>query len=377
MTTIIITLFIVTLLYSCMIILFRVGWALFEQDKFLVSGDYKTVSIVVAVRNESSNIARLINCLSLQEYPTEYFEIVICDDFSTDNTVALATEMAAKYPNIKLVHPDNSETGKKSALARGIQSTKGEIIVTIDADCHIAPGWLKSITPYFKDEKTEMVIGPVNIKTFKEDIFARFQAIEFLSLSAVTAGSAGLGHPLMCNGANLAFRRSGWLKSQDILKGKKYLSGDDMFLLQAIKQKGGSVQFALNHDALVTTQPSKNIQDYFSQRARWAGKFSGYSDNLVKFVALLTGITNIALVIALPIALINSPWLWAGAFAMKLVADLTLLEKANRFYKIPGFWRIYPFASVIYPAYVLMALTTSFTGTVKWKERHLKTGTVL
>ena len=45
-----------------------------------------TISVIVAARNEEKNIARLLKSLSEQTYPQELFEVIVVDDFSTDET---------------------------------------------------------------------------------------------------------------------------------------------------------------------------------------------------------------------------------------------------------------------------------------------------
>ena len=58
-----------------------------------------------------------------------------------------------------------------------------------------------------------------------KSLLSRLQAMEFTSLAASTAAAIGIGHPILCNGANLAFRKSAFLEvggyegNMDILRG--------------------------------------------------------------------------------------------------------------------------------------------------------------
>src|SRR5438270_2299713 len=47
------------------------------------------VSVLIAARNEEKTLPQLLKALSLQTYPQECFEIIVIDDFSTDNTAAV------------------------------------------------------------------------------------------------------------------------------------------------------------------------------------------------------------------------------------------------------------------------------------------------
>ena len=47
------------------------------------------VSVIIAARNEAGNIGQCIESLLAQTYPVNRFEIIIINDYSTDNTVEI------------------------------------------------------------------------------------------------------------------------------------------------------------------------------------------------------------------------------------------------------------------------------------------------
>src|SRR5215213_8473145 len=53
------------------------------------TSDLKFISVVVAARNEEHNISFLLDALTSQTYPAQFFEIIVVDDFSTDDTAAI------------------------------------------------------------------------------------------------------------------------------------------------------------------------------------------------------------------------------------------------------------------------------------------------
>ena len=77
----------IVLLYGFQISKYRIGWNKIQtefQQEFTPK-----VSIVIAMRNEESEIKRLITTLKKQMYPTDSLEIILVNDHSTDATLAL------------------------------------------------------------------------------------------------------------------------------------------------------------------------------------------------------------------------------------------------------------------------------------------------
>lgn len=87
-----------------------------------------SLSIVVPVRNAEATLASQIGrLLDILPDLTGRFEIVLVDDASTDHTVELARELAAQYPQLRLVrHRD--VRGKEAAVRTGLQWASGRIV---------------------------------------------------------------------------------------------------------------------------------------------------------------------------------------------------------------------------------------------------------
>ena len=77
----------IVLLYGFQISKYRIGWNKIKTE-FRQEFTPK-VSIVIAMRNEESEIKRLITTLKKQMYPTDSLEIILVNDHSTDATLAL------------------------------------------------------------------------------------------------------------------------------------------------------------------------------------------------------------------------------------------------------------------------------------------------
>jgi chlorobactene glucosyltransferase len=98
------------------------------------------VSLLVPARNEARSIAACVESLARQDYPR--CEILVLDDQSEDQTAAIVLELAARYPNIRLLDgralPANWH-GKAWACAQLAQEARGDWLLFVDADTMLAP----------------------------------------------------------------------------------------------------------------------------------------------------------------------------------------------------------------------------------------------
>lgn len=83
------------------------------------------ISIVIPTLNEEKNIRRVFEDIKNSIYKVD--EIIVVDGYSKDKTVQIAKKYGAR-----VIYDDK---GKGSALIKGMNIAKGDIIITMDADC--------------------------------------------------------------------------------------------------------------------------------------------------------------------------------------------------------------------------------------------------
>ncbi|MFA6420891.1 MAG: glycosyltransferase [Patescibacteria group bacterium] len=97
------------------------------------------ISIIVPVRDERDNLEVLLLRISdTLKKAKQHFEIVAVDDYSTDGSLELLMSLKKTYKEL-IVVKKQGVIGKGSAILEGVQSSGGEILVTIDADLAYAP----------------------------------------------------------------------------------------------------------------------------------------------------------------------------------------------------------------------------------------------
>ncbi len=321
------------------------------------------VSLVISFRDEEPNLGRLVNSIRALTFPAENLEVIFVDDGSNDGGAEwLARQLP---PNGYLIKTESQEQGKKAALAAGISRARGAIIVTTDADCEMKSEWLHAVVMPFANPAVQLATGEVRI--LLAGFFAACQHLEFSTIMLLTRAFIRLGKPIMCNGANLAFRRQAYERVGGYQSHRHVASGDDEFLMRSILARFGDAAVAWHH-GVVQTLPQPSIRDFLAQRIRWASKWRYNTSLPARGTALLTfGLQSLLLAVWFSGAWLGMP----GFFCviLKTLADVVFLyairpKHSNLFASIA--------VSVVYPAYVVVVALAALAGVPqRWKGRSL------
>jgi cellulose synthase/poly-beta-1,6-N-acetylglucosamine synthase-like glycosyltransferase len=364
----------ITVLYMGLIATYAVGW--YRQKEFSFSlPDVNSlpdvdalcptagmpdaaplVSVVVAFRNEADNLPALLVALQQQTYKN--MEVLVVNDHSTDASVQIIeTFNDARF---RVIHAQ--ACGKKSAIKQAVLQAKGALILTTDADVMLPPTWVHSMVTAFYSQPTQLLIGPVSMQQGPW-----WQQLEYASLEGTTVGSAAVGCPVLCSGANLAFTPDWYKKCAPYLK-PQIASGDDMFLLEATLCLKGAVRALKCVAATVGIKGESCFSQFMRQRARWAGKAPRYSQPTILFSGAVVALMQVVLVATLAMAPFY-PFLLC-LFLCKFVVDACLVGQVMAYRKKASYLLGFPLLSLLYPFYVMgVGLLTLFP--VSWKNRNV------
>ncbi len=116
------------------------------------------VSVLIGNYNYARYISETLESVLCQTYGR--FEVLVCDDGSTDNSCAVIERYVQKDPRIKLIAKQNG--GVATAWNTAYQESKGDIICILDADDLWMPTKLQKVVEKFKsDPKIGFVIHNV------------------------------------------------------------------------------------------------------------------------------------------------------------------------------------------------------------------------
>lgn len=95
------------------------------------------LSVVVPNYNHAEFLPTCLNALLTQSVPP--FEVIVIDDGSTDGSLAVIEEFAARHPNLRAVRNDRNR-GVVFTLNRGLELARGEYVFFPAADDEVTPG---------------------------------------------------------------------------------------------------------------------------------------------------------------------------------------------------------------------------------------------
>ena len=123
------------------------------------------VSVIIPMYNCEATLAETVESIINQTYTD--WEIVMCDDCSTDNTYNIAASYAERYDNIVLI---KNETNMRAGHTRNkcAEIAKGEYLALVDADDISLPQRFEKQVAYL-DAHPEMSLVASALIVFDEN----------------------------------------------------------------------------------------------------------------------------------------------------------------------------------------------------------------
>jgi dolichol-phosphate mannosyltransferase len=121
-------------------------------------------SLVIPTYNEAANIPRIVQVLSqvLTEIVPNDYELIVVDDNSPDRTWEIAESLIPTYPQLRVLRREG-ERGLSSAVVRGWQAARGEVLGVIDGDLQHPPHILQQLLAAI-DRGADLAVASRNIE---------------------------------------------------------------------------------------------------------------------------------------------------------------------------------------------------------------------
>jgi cellulose synthase/poly-beta-1,6-N-acetylglucosamine synthase-like glycosyltransferase len=366
---------------NCVLILLYYGWFVklqyFKPRRTLQPQNHFT--IIIPARNEEDYIEQCLLSILQNDYPSNLFEIIVADDFSTDNTIQIVQKLQQQFSNLKLVQLQKFVTGKlnsykKKSIETAIIHSSYDWIITTDADCKVSYNWLSLFNSYIQKNNVVFIAAPVK---FINDVsfLSIFQCLDFISLQGITAASVSAGFHNMCNGANLAYKKEAFYDVNGFKDVDNIASGDDMLLMHKIEQRyPGKIGYLFNKEAIVETAPMRDWKSFINQRIRWASKATSYSDKKIFLVLLLVYLTNLCLFLLPFLSFLNTRLLfyWVILLLIKTSCEFVFMLPVAKFF---GQQKLLWWFPIMQPFHILYTVVSGWLGKFgkyEWKGRIVK-----
>ncbi|MDA3860794.1 MAG: glycosyltransferase, partial [Melioribacteraceae bacterium] len=254
-------------IYSALNKLFR-----FKEVK---KSDLK-ISIIIAAKNEVSNIPNLISSLLNQNYSKENFEVIIVDDNSSDSTFKIAQEAIKDFDNFRTIKAENKLfDGKRGALDIGIKLAKYPHILITDTDCEPEKDWINSFANGFINKKDFLFgIAPFKATKSTTNLIARF---ENLRANIIVFAFAKLGIPYSASARSFGFSKDAFYKIDGYAITIETLSGDDDLLLREAVRNNFKIGMITSPNTFVFSKTKEKYSEYVNQKSRHASTSIHYS----------------------------------------------------------------------------------------------------
>lgn len=229
--------------------------------------NYPTVTVAVPCWNEEKTLPATLDSLLELDYPKDKLSIIIVDDGSRDNTLAIAKVYEYNHPGqIKVLTKENG--GKHTAVNMALASSNSDLFGCLDADSFVIPKTLKIIVSYFESDNEVMAVTPcIHVKRPKTFI-QRMQAIEYLMGVFLRKAYGQLDAIQVTPGPFSIFRRSVFEK----LGGYRKAHNTEDFEI-TLRMHKNHMKIVNSHKALVYTVGPATAKGFFYQRLRWARGF--------------------------------------------------------------------------------------------------------
>ena len=144
------------------------------------------ISIVVPVYNEEGNLGKLFDRLyQVMQGIGRPFEIIFTDDGSRDRSLEMLKLLVKSHPEVRVVE-FNGNFGQHMAIMAAFEISRGEIIVTLDADLQNPPEEIPKLVAAV--EQGHDVVG--SIRQHRQDSF--FRKMASLSVNIITRKMTGM-----------------------------------------------------------------------------------------------------------------------------------------------------------------------------------------
>jgi len=157
-----------------------------KNQQSAIDNQPSTISVVIPVFNEDQNLQELLErCLNTCLAIKRDFEIILVDDGSSDASRDMITKAAEKSDGRVVGLLLNRNYGQHSAIMAGFAETRGDIVITLDADLQNPPEEIEKLV--LKAEEGFDVVGSVRVPR-RDTLFRRVASMMINKVVQMSTG---------------------------------------------------------------------------------------------------------------------------------------------------------------------------------------------
>jgi len=285
-------------------------------------------SVIIPAFNAGKTLPDTLLALKQQTVSPDEYEVIVVDDGSTDETVALAHRFGANC----ISQPNR---GPASARNHGVRAARGGIILFTDADCVPDNDWIRQMTLPFRNERTVGVKGAY--RTHQTKLAARFAQAEFEDRYDLLKKVAAID---MVDTYSAAFRREVFIKIGLFDESFPVANNEDTELSYRLCAAGYLMEF--NPEALVYHRHPDSFAKYLRlkfKRGYWRMVvYRNYPGKAFKdtYTPVVIKLQTLTAALSLPVTLSSlvfpklltvTAWFYLGIMTSSAAFSLKTLKK--------------------------------------------------
>jgi cellulose synthase/poly-beta-1,6-N-acetylglucosamine synthase-like glycosyltransferase len=194
-------------------------------------------------------------------------------------------------------------------------------------------------------------------------------------MQGITAAVLHFKSGTMCNGANLAYKKSAFEQVGGFQGIDDIASGDDMLLMFKIEQAfPGQIAYLKNKDAIVLTSPMPDFRSFIEQRIRWASKATKFKDKRIFAVLLMVYFYNFHFILGTFLCLfypVYGVYIFI-ALLIKILVESLLVNTLTSFFNKRNERKFFSILQLIHIPYIVVSGLLGQFGSYHWKGRKVK-----
>lgn len=328
--------------------------------------DFPKVSLLIPARNEEAAIGRLLSGIQKLDYPD--FEVIVCNDHSSDNTEEILNWFAGDDDRIHWFLGDKlpeNWLGKNFACHQLAQKANGKHLIFLDADVELSSDSISKAVSFFQEKRLSLlsVFPQQKMETLAEQVIVPVMNWILQSLlpmilvrkTSFSSISAANGQFMMFEAAN--YKRFQWhlrVRAQNV---------EDIRLARMVKDSGFKMAVLLGNNDI-----------YCRMYRRLDEAVLGFSRNMHEYFGGMR-----IIMIGFWLIVFAGPLIVWTVLGWEYLAAFLALVFANRFFVSMAsrqniLWSIllHPFQMLSFTAIVFYNLFRRIKKETTWKGRRIK-----
>jgi glycosyltransferase involved in cell wall biosynthesis len=327
---------------------------------------FSKVSLLIPARNEEAVIGQLLAGLHLLDYPD--FEVIVCNDHSSDNTEEILNWFAGEDERIrwflgeKLPH---DWLGKNFACHQLAQRAIGKYLIFLDADVELSSDAITKAVSFFQEKKLSLlsVFPQQKMETFAEQMIVPVMNWILQSLlPMILVRKTKFPSLSAANGQFMMFEAESYRNYQWHSKVRNE-NVEDIRLARMIKAEGLRMAVLLGNNDIYC-----RMYRHFDEAAL------GFSRNIHEYFG-----GQRAVMVGFWLIVFLGPWIVWAVLDWKFFLMFAVLVIANRLFvavasRQDSFWSVllHPLQMISFTAIVFYNILRRIKKETSWKGRKIK-----